>query len=103
MFHPDVVPINVAITSFEGGVMEESEERVFAAFNVKPAASRELISTALGPSVGVRCLHLSCREEASCCILVSISLGFIATISSTRCHAFYLKRLLFVLDLPGHA
>ncbi len=47
-------------TSFEGGAMEESEEITFAAFDVKPAASSEFISSALGPSVGVRCVCLSC-------------------------------------------
>jgi hypothetical protein len=35
-------PISVATTSSEGGAMDESEEVAFAAFDVKPAASREL-------------------------------------------------------------
>jgi hypothetical protein len=60
--------ISDAVTSFEGGAMEESEESAFAAFDVKTAASSELISSALGPLVGVRFVRLSCWEEASCWI-----------------------------------
>ena len=81
--------------------MEESDERAFAAFDVKPAASRELMSVVLGPSVGIRFLHLLCWEEASCCISVPRSVESMATILSIRRHTSALKRLLFVLDLPG--
>ena len=81
--------------------MEESEESAFAAFDVKPAASSEFISSALGPSVGVRFVRLSCCEEASCWISMPSSLGSIATILLTRFHTFALKRLLLVLDLAG--
>jgi hypothetical protein len=62
--------------------MDESEEIAFAAFDVKPPASRELISAALGPSVGASIKHFSCWEEASCCISVCSSPGSMATILS---------------------
>ena len=93
--------MRVATTSSEGGAMDELEDRAFAAFDVNPAESRELMSVALGPSVGARILHFSCWEEASCCISACSSPGSMASISLTRCHTFALKRLLFVLDLPG--
>jgi hypothetical protein len=35
-------PTSVAVTSSEGGAMEESEESSFAAFDVKPAAIENL-------------------------------------------------------------
>ena len=90
--------MRVATTSSEGGAMDELEDRAFAAFDVNPAESRELMSVALGPSVGARILHFSCWEEASCCISVCSSPGSMASISLTRCHTFALKRL---LDRPG--
>ncbi len=60
--------------------MDELEDRAFAAFDVKPAESRELMSAALGPSVAARILHFSCWEEASCCILVCSYPGPMASI-----------------------
>ncbi len=47
-----------------GGAMEESEESAFAAFDVKPAASSECISSALGPSVGIgSCVFLAGKRR----------------------------------------
>ncbi len=66
--------------------MEESEESVFADFDVKPAASREFMSSGLGPSIRTKFALRSYWEEASCCILMRGSLGSIATILLSRCH-----------------
>ena len=41
------MPIRVATTSSEGGAMDELEDRAFAAFDVNPAESRELMSVSV--------------------------------------------------------
>ncbi len=65
-------PISVATTSSKGGAMDESEERAFAAFDVKPAASRELkkcSARSFGREQGF-CLFLAGRRRvvASQCV-----------------------------------